>query len=168
MINYKRLNILYLTKDIIITFAISFFVFLIFLRSNFFTFGSWPYGHAGDVIENVRTAFFSSWGYLPLKDIAINHMPGVPDLLFLGSKFGRFFPRKFFQDSVDFKIIELAEKIKELIDPNLKFINKPLPGDDLLQRKPVIDLAKTELSWEPLVNLSGGLIKTINYFKRVL
>ena len=68
----------------------------------------------------------------------------------------------------EFKIIELAEKVRELIDPNLKFINKPLPGDDPLQRKPVIDLAKAELSWEPSVSLSEGLIKTINYFKGVL
>ena len=68
----------------------------------------------------------------------------------------------------EFKIIELAEKVRELIDPNLKFINKPLPGDDPLQRKPVIDLAKAELSWEPSVSLSEGLIKTINYFKAVL
>ena len=68
----------------------------------------------------------------------------------------------------EFKIIELAEKVRDLIDPNLQFINKPLPGDDPLQRKPVIDLAKAELSWEPKVSLSEGLIKTINYFKGVL
>ena len=68
----------------------------------------------------------------------------------------------------EFKIIELAEKVRDLIDPNLQFINKPLPGDDPLQRKPVIDLAKAELSWEPKVTLSEGLIKTINYFKSVL
>ncbi len=100
MVSLKRSHVISFAKDIIITFAISFFVFLIFLRSDFFTFGPWPYGHAGDAVENVRTAFFSSWGYLPLKDIAINHMPGVPDLLFLASKFGRFFPREYFQDSV--------------------------------------------------------------------
>ncbi len=68
----------------------------------------------------------------------------------------------------EFKIIELAEKVRDLIDPNLQFINKPLPGDDPLQRKPVIDLAKAELSWEPKVSLSDGLMKTINYFKGVL
>ena len=68
----------------------------------------------------------------------------------------------------EFKIIELAEKVRDLIDPNLQSINKPLPGDDPLQRKPVIDLAKAELSWEPKVPLSEGLIKTINYFKEVL
>ena len=68
----------------------------------------------------------------------------------------------------EFKIIELAEKVRDLIDPNLQFINKPLPGDDPLQRKPVIDLARAELSWEPKVTLSEGLIKTIKYFKSVL
>ena len=62
----------------------------------------------------------------------------------------------------------LCEKIRDLIDPNLQFKNKPLPGDDPMQRKPVIDLAKAELCWEPKVTLSEGLNKTINYFKEVL
>ena len=50
----------------------------------------WPYGHTGDSLENIRTAFLGAWGYVPIKDIAINHMPGVPEIILLASKFGKF------------------------------------------------------------------------------
>ena len=42
---------------------------------------------------------------------------------------------------------------------------KPLPSDDPTQRKPVIDLAKKELDWEPHIVLDEGLKKTIEYFR---
>ena len=44
----------------------------------------------------------------------------------------------------------------------------PLPQDDPTQRKPVIDLAKKELGWEPSIPLEEGLKKTIEYFKSVI
>ena len=44
----------------------------------------------------------------------------------------------------------------------------PLPQDDPMQRKPVIDLAKQELGWEPTITLEQGLVKTIDYFRRIL
>jgi UDP-glucuronate decarboxylase len=44
----------------------------------------------------------------------------------------------------------------------------PLPQDDPMQRRPVIDLAKKELDWEPTVNLREGLTKTIEYFESVI
>ena len=56
------------------------------------------YGHAGDATENIRTSFFTSWGYLPIKDIAINHMPGVPELLYFWFKIWGFFSHKNIQD----------------------------------------------------------------------
>ena len=48
---------------------------------------------------------------------------------------------------------ELAEMIREKINPNLEFINKPLPLDDPVQRQPVIDLAINKLGWEPKIQL---------------
>jgi len=48
----------------------------------------------------------------------------------------------------------------------LKFL--PLPTDDPLQRRPVIDLAKKELDWEPKIQLEEGLRKTIEYFMQIL
>ena len=44
----------------------------------------------------------------------------------------------------------------------------PLPQDDPVQRKPVIELAKKELDWEPTIQLEEGLEKTIRYFREVI
>ncbi len=66
----------------------------------------------------------------------------------------------------EFSIIELANIVKELINPNLDFQYKKLPKDDPKQRKPSIQLAKHLLNWEPKVELRNGLIKTINWFKK--
>jgi len=69
----------------------------------------------------------------------------------------------------EFTMLELAEKIIKLTNSKSKLIHMPLPQDDPLQRKPVIDLAKKELNgWEPKVQLEEGLIKTISYFDTLL
>ncbi len=69
---------------------------------------------------------------------------------------------------VEFKIRELAEIIRTKINPQLKFVNKPLPDDDPLQRKPVIELARKELGWQPKVELEDGLDETISYFRKTI
>lgn len=77
-----------------------------------------------------------------------------------------------FQDPVnigspfEFTIKELAEIVRDKINPNLEFIYKPLPSDDPLQRQPVIERAKKELSWEPTVLLNEGVDETIEWFKQ--
>ncbi len=63
----------------------------------------------------------------------------------------------------EFTMLELAEKIIEKIGGNIVF--RPLPSDDPTQRRPDITLAKQKLGWEPKINLSEGLDKTIEYFK---
>ncbi|WP_435134153.1 UDP-glucuronic acid decarboxylase family protein [Formosa sp. A9] len=69
----------------------------------------------------------------------------------------------------EFTMIELAEKILKLTNSKSKLIHLPLPKDDPMQRKPVIDLAKKELNgWEPKVQLEEGLVKTIAYFDNLL
>ena len=68
----------------------------------------------------------------------------------------------------EFKIIELAEMVLKLTKSKSKLVFKPLPEDDPKQRKPVIDLAKKELNWEPKVPLEEGLKLTIDYFKKLL
>lgn len=65
----------------------------------------------------------------------------------------------------EFTIKELAELVKEKINPNLKISYKILPLDDPTQRKPDISLAKEKLGWEPKIKLNEGLDKTIEYFK---
>jgi len=69
---------------------------------------------------------------------------------------------------VEFKIIELAEKVIEMTGSKSKIIYKPLPSDDPMMRKPDITLAKEVLDWEPKVMLEDGLVKTIKYFQDLI
>ena len=64
----------------------------------------------------------------------------------------------------EFTMVELANLVIELTNSKSKLVFMPLPQDDPLQRKPVIELAKKELSWEPKIALKEGLICTIDYF----
>ena len=68
----------------------------------------------------------------------------------------------------EFTIKELAETVIELTGSNSGLIYKPLPSDDPMQRKPVIELAEKELNWKPSIALKDGLLKTIDYFKNEL
>lgn len=68
----------------------------------------------------------------------------------------------------EFTMLELAQLILDLVGSKSKIVYQPLPSDDPKQRQPNIDLAKKELGWEPQVKLKEGLIKTIDYFERVI
>ena len=68
----------------------------------------------------------------------------------------------------EFTMLELAEKVIDLTGSKSDIVYRPLPQDDPLQRKPVIDLAKKELGWEPKIMLEEGLNRTIEYFREEL
>ena len=68
----------------------------------------------------------------------------------------------------EFTILQLAKLVTSKINPNLEFSFKDLPQDDPLQRKPIIELAKKELGWEPKISIEEGLTKTIDYFTNKL
>lgn len=68
----------------------------------------------------------------------------------------------------EFTMLELAEKVIEMTGTTSKIIHEPLPQDDPKQRRPDITLARDLLDWEPLVQLTGGLHQTIDYFKSTL
>lgn len=68
----------------------------------------------------------------------------------------------------EFTILQLAEKVIELTGSKSKLVYKPLPVDDPLQRKPDIDQARSNLGWEPEIELEAGLVKTIAYFDGLL
>ena len=68
----------------------------------------------------------------------------------------------------EFAMLELAEKVIALTGSKSKIVHQPLPKDDPTQRKPVIELAKKELGWEPTIPLEEGLKKTIAYFEKVI
>lgn len=68
----------------------------------------------------------------------------------------------------EFTIEQLANLVRNQIDPNLPLIRKPLPEDDPKQRRPLIDLAREQLNWQPTVSLEQGLPPTIESFRSVL
>ncbi len=66
----------------------------------------------------------------------------------------------------EFTIKQLAELVRDRINPNLELVYRPLPQDDPLQRQPVIDLAREVLGWEPQISLQQGLEPTIADFRK--
>ena len=65
----------------------------------------------------------------------------------------------------EFTILELADTVIQKTNTSSRISMHPLPGDDPLQRKPDISIAKEQLMWEPKIALSEGLDKTIEYFR---
>jgi UDP-glucuronate decarboxylase len=65
----------------------------------------------------------------------------------------------------EYTILELAQTIQKMVNPNTELIFKPLPQDDPKQRQPDITKAKTLLGWEPKIALQEGLKLTINDFR---
>ena len=66
----------------------------------------------------------------------------------------------------EFTISQLASIIRNKVGKKGYIVNIDRTIDDPQQRKPIIDLAKERLNWEPKVALSEGLDKTIEYFRR--
>lgn len=64
-------------------------------------------------------------------------------------------------------VLNLVEMILKMTGSSSKTVFLPLPSDDPVKRKPDITIAKTELGWEPVVEIQDGLQKTIEYFKTV-
>ncbi len=68
----------------------------------------------------------------------------------------------------EFTMLELAQQVIALTESKSKLVFMPLPQDDPKQRQPNIDLAKTQLAWQPKIALKDGLLKTIQYFQQVV
>jgi len=68
----------------------------------------------------------------------------------------------------EFTMLELAKAVIELTEAKSDLVFKELPFDDPKQRQPDIALARAELDWEPTVQLSEGLTRTIDYFRGAL
>ena len=69
---------------------------------------------------------------------------------------------------VEFTIRQLAETVISLTGSSSKIAYRPLPEDDPSQRCPDIGVAQNLLGWVPRVQLRDGLMKTIEYFERLL
>jgi UDP-glucuronate decarboxylase len=68
---------------------------------------------------------------------------------------------------VEFSILQLARTVITLTKSSSKLVFRPLPSDDPKQRMPNITLAKQVLDgWEPKIQLTEGLSRTIDYFAK--
>ena len=62
----------------------------------------------------------------------------------------------------------MASKVIELTGSRSRIIHQPLPQDDPRQRQPDISQARRILSWDPTIQLTEGLAKTIKFFESLL
>lgn len=65
-------------------------------------------------------------------------------------------------------ILEFAEEVLKLTNSKSKITFKELPVDDPKVRQPDITLAKKLLGWEPKINRTEGIKKTLDYFIKKL
>ncbi|MGO9464260.1 MAG: UDP-glucuronic acid decarboxylase family protein [Isosphaeraceae bacterium] len=66
-------------------------------------------------------------------------------------------------------VMQLAQEILTLItDTRSRIVFEPLPQDDPKRRKPDITRAQTLLGWQPRVERSDGLKRTLEYFRTVV
>ncbi|AVH67745.1 NAD-dependent dehydratase [Nostoc sp. 'Peltigera membranacea cyanobiont' 213] len=65
----------------------------------------------------------------------------------------------------EYTILQLAQAVQNMIDPDSKIKFEALPSDDPRRRQPDITKAKTWLNWEPTIPLQEGLKLTIEDFR---
>ncbi|MFT3882282.1 MAG: SDR family oxidoreductase [Gemmatales bacterium] len=65
-------------------------------------------------------------------------------------------------------ILQFAQEIMKLIGETCEIIYRPLPADDPKVRQPDISLARKLLGWEPKVDRTEGLAKTLKYFRDIV
>lgn len=65
-------------------------------------------------------------------------------------------------------ILQFAQEIMKLIGEDREIIYRPLPVDDPKVRQPDISLARKLLGWEPKIDRTTGLFRTLKYFQDVV
>ncbi|WOB45388.1 SDR family oxidoreductase [Thermoleptolyngbya oregonensis NK1-22] len=65
----------------------------------------------------------------------------------------------------EYTILQLAQTVQSMINPDVALKFEPLPQDDPRRRQPDITRAKTHLGWQPTVPLADGLRLTIEDFR---
>ena len=69
---------------------------------------------------------------------------------------------------VEFTMRQLADLVIELTGSKSPIVTRQLPLDDPKQRQPDITKARTELGWEPKIQLREGLMRTIEFFRPLI
>ncbi len=65
----------------------------------------------------------------------------------------------------EYTILELAQAVQKMVNPDAEIIFKSLPQDDPRRRRPDITKAQTLLNWQPTVPLQEGLKLTVEDFQ---
>lgn len=68
----------------------------------------------------------------------------------------------------EYTILELAQAVQNMVNPDVALKYEPLPQDDPRRRKPDIARAKQFLDWQPTVALNEGLQRTVEDFRQRL
>ena len=65
----------------------------------------------------------------------------------------------------EYTILELAQAVQKMVNPDAEIIFKSLPQDDPRRRRPDITKAQSLLNWQPTVPLQEGLKLTVDDFQ---
>jgi len=68
----------------------------------------------------------------------------------------------------EFTILECAKKVLEITEAKSKIRFAPIPEDDPRRRCPDIGKAKALLNWEPKIDLTTGLKRSLPYFQEAV
>jgi dTDP-glucose 4,6-dehydratase len=68
----------------------------------------------------------------------------------------------------EFTVRELADVVIEITGSDSEIVHEDLPVDDPAKRRPDITRARTELGWEPKVDLREGIERTVEWFRSEL
>lgn len=70
-------------------------------------------------------------------------------------------------NNIELTVNEIADLILKLTNSKSKKIYKELPKDDPKKRCPDLTISKQVLGWNPPTTIENGLIKTIEYFRKL-
>lgn len=65
----------------------------------------------------------------------------------------------------EYTVVDLADKIKQIVGSSSKIVNEKIPEDDPKQRKPDISKAEKLLDFSVKVDINEGLERTVKYFR---
>eukprot|EP00879_Flechtneria_rotunda_P016519 GHRR01017288.1.p1 GENE.GHRR01017288.1~~GHRR01017288.1.p1 ORF type:complete len:177 (+),score=46.21 GHRR01017288.1:928-1458(+) len=68
----------------------------------------------------------------------------------------------------EFTMLELAQLVKEVVNPNTEIVFRENTADDPTRRRPDITKMHNKFGWEPKIQLKDGLARMVDDFKQRL
>jgi dTDP-glucose 4,6-dehydratase len=65
----------------------------------------------------------------------------------------------------EFSVAAFARLVLSITGSTSRIEYRPLPTDDPVRRRPMIDLAATRLGWKPEISVGDGVRKTVEWFR---